>query len=328
MFRYLLYLNSLIFGLIIIFGPVGCRIDDEKSVKSKVEKEDGGESGSAGKSKPDGAGKDAGGGAGKSGSDDGGAIKPEVDTVGAAGSESVGAGPYTLTGRVSDNVTILPVANIRVIALNNDDLSELGIETVTGPDGTFTLEGITEERICIQVAGTEGDDERIDTYSCNVPSGEKDRELISCGYDVADMIISNTNPSFSIEGKSELAKEYGIVAISGRVYYRDTAGEEIPVDCATVVVDEAIDDTYICYFEDTLPDPNRIQTDSGGRFLVTMLAPGEVHLSAFANGEKIGSVSTPIRPPIDPASDKDLYSLYIVRIYADTPIDPTPDCDQ
>ena len=152
--------------------------------------------------------------------------------------------------------------------------------------------------------------------------------FISCDYNLADTIITAMHPNVNTEEKSELATEYGVVAISGGFYYIDVAGDEIPVNCATVEFAETIDDTGIWYFDGGLPDRNRVQTDSSGRFLVTFLAPGEVHLSAFANGEKIGSVSTPIRPPIDPASDKDLYSLYVVRIYADTPVDPTPDCDQ
>lgn len=328
--RKILYHSGLLCLWITAIGTIGCRVDNDGSVKPDAEFEDGGGSGGsggkrgdAGSVKPDAKFEDDGGSGGSGGRrTDDGSIKLDIKTKDGGRGGNGGVTANTFTGTVRDIVTDEPVPGMRVVALSNEDLSELGVETTTDASGEFSLEGILDKEICVLVVGTEGEERRIDSYHYNVSSKQEDRDFISFQFAIAEAINSMLYPSNGYS--SELARIYGLGFITGSVYYKTEAGEEIPVDCATVEVAEATDDTDVFYFRAGLPDPTRVRTDTDGRLLIYWVPSGRVTLSAFVDGEKIGSVSLPIAAPKDSAEDT--YRSNVVRIYADKPGDPSPDC--
>lgn len=226
-------------------------------------------------------------------------------------------GNNIFTGIVRDAVSREPLAGVTVVALSNDTTFEmLSDEVTTADDGTFVFNDLEPDLMCIKVVGTEGEDERVDTFSCNVSTNEHNRVVVSTPYAIA---------ATSALGLT-CACDPTEAAITGTVLYRTDDGQEKPVSCATVQVEGMTDAESIFYFTDTLPNPVRSRTDAGGRFLVLMVPPGLVQLTAIVNGEVIGNVSAPIQAPLDSTGGE--FNSNIVHIYADQAGDPTPDCTE
>jgi len=283
MIRNKLFGIGLIITLIISVSFIGCGGDDDDDV----------------------AGSGGGGGAGSSGS---------------GGTENAGSSPqqtYNFTGWVQDTASAdVRPEGMTVRALSNDlNLTPLAPDTTTAAGGTFSFDNLEPDKMCIQVVGIEGDEGRIDTYTCNVDTNEKDRFVVSTTYQLAKQI------SDGILGDKA---DPNLASASGAVYYKDENGKDQPVNCATVEVDPAGPDTFVVYFAGALPNPQLTRTDSGGRFLAFLLTPGMVNLKAIVNGEVIGTTSLPMKAPVESTGGQ--YNSNITRIYANQPGDPTPDC--
>jgi hypothetical protein len=220
----------------------------------------------------------------------------------------------TFTGRVVDVVESKAVPGIDVIPLSNDvDFTELGDKVTTDDDGKFTFEGLEDGLMCVKVMATEGDVPTVDTYTCNVPTDQQDIEVSTLQLTIAEMISSQLYPG--VEPDPSMA------SASGFIVYKTDAGSEIPVDCATIEVEDETQEPDIFYFAGVMPDPKATQTDSMGRFLVTRLDPGEVTLIAKVDGEKIGEVTIPIQAPVESGA---IFNSNITKIIAEGTGDPSP----
>lgn len=286
---------GLIFFGIVVIGPVGCRFDSDRSAYLDIEKDNTGGS-SGGGVKDDRSG------------------KPNIEPGNKEDDPDTNVSLNTVTGTVRDLITDVPLEGIKVVALSNVDLSELGVETTTGDDGRFALEGIIDKEICVKVVGTEGDDARIDACNCNIPTDQVDRDFVSTQFAVAEAIY----------GFNRVSSPQTIVM--GGVYYKNDTGEEIRLDCVKVEVEPLGPETEIIYFKGGFPDRTQTMgTDISGRFLIVKFLAGHIHLNAFMNGEKIGSVSAPICDVKDATGG--MYITNHIRIHVDKPDDPTPDCE-
>jgi len=282
MIRKKLFGIGLIITLIISVGLFGCSSDDD----------DDGTAGSG-----------ATGASGASGSDTGGTDDPNKT--------------YNFTGWVQDLVTKEPVPNMPISALNNEDLSELGITATSAADGTFALDGIPDKLFCVKVGKTEGDDARIDSVTCNIPSDSQNRFVVDTQLAVAESINGLLYGDEPVDPT--------LSGASGGVYYIDANGEEVAVDCATVEVENAREGADMWYFKDGLPstDPSVNKTDITGRFLSTRVDPGPTTVIAYIDGKEVGRTTLPLLAPADNGS---MYNSNITRIYVDTTEDPTPNC--
>ncbi|MBN1652658.1 MAG: carboxypeptidase regulatory-like domain-containing protein [Deltaproteobacteria bacterium] len=233
-----------------------------------------------------------------------------------------GGGSNEFTGKVQDTVTGEPVPNIKVVALGNDDMASLGKETTTDADGKFSFSGIEDDFFCVMVMGDEGEAGRVDTTTCNIPSNQKDRFVVSTQFSITKAITG------ALYG--EEPNDPSLASASGGVYWKNEAGAEFPVGCAKVEVEGAPEGADVWYFAGTLPDVKRTEevgmTDAGGRFLVTRLQPGTVVLNAYVGDKKIGSTSLFLKAPKDSTGGQ--FNSNITRIYADEPGNPAPDCTE
>ncbi len=207
-----------------------------------------------------------------------------------------------------------PVPGIDVIPLSNDvDLTELGDAVTTDDDGSFTFKGLEDGLMCVRVMATKGDAAMVDTFSCNIETDQQDIEVSSLPLSIAQLITTDLYP--------DADPDPTLTSVSGGVYYLTEDGLEIPVDCATLEVEEATEDTDILYMEGVMPVRDATQTDSVGRFLITRLPAGQTTINAFVDGEKIGSVSVPLPAPAG-------YGVTLVsnvtKIIADEIGDPSP----
>jgi len=250
--------------------------------------------------------------------------------AGGTGEGGTGGGTNTFTGILRNNLDETPIPNAPVKALDNATLEELGREATSDIEGKFTITGLPDGEMCLFAVGEMGGDyPRIDTYTYNVETNEKDRDIYSIPISVAELIDSMIcGPTSIVQGGA-----------SGGVYYYNEAGDEFPVDCATVEVEEATADTIVYYFQGGLPSvgvqdepcdrsdlgAGRIlETASSGRFYANNLPEGIVHLTAKVNGQPIGSTTLKVIAP--KASTGGLYNSNITRIYVEGTGDPTPDC--
>lgn len=232
------------------------------------------------------------------------------DTAGQGGENG---GPYTFTGVVQDLVTDDPVPDMPISALDNNDLSDLGITATSGADGTFTLEGIEAEEFCVKVGKTE---DRIDSVTCNVPSDQQGRFVVSTELSVAvginGLLYPDEDPNPDLPGAS------------GGVYFIDGNGDEVPIDCATVEVENPREGSGMFYFKDGLPNKEATHTDITGRFLSTKLDAGPTTVVAYIDGAEVGRTTLPL---LAPSSNGSTFNSNITRIYAEgVTSDPTPDC--
>lgn len=279
MIRDKLYKIGIIIALIMSVGLTGCKSDD--SDDDDDDKTQTGDSGDNGKSTDSGVSED----------DDG------------------------FTGVVRDVVSNQAVPDIEVVPLSNDvDFKELSDKVTTDSEGKFTFKDLDDGLMCVKVVATEGDNARVDTYTCNIPTDQKDITVSSLPFAIADGISKGLYP--------DTDPDPTMASASGILVYETKDGNMIPVDCATIEVEDETQKPDIFYFEGLMPDEAATQTDSGGRFLVTRLNPGAVTLNALVDGEKIGSTTIPIQAPAD--SDA-TYNSNITRIIADDTGDPTPD---
>lgn len=220
----------------------------------------------------------------------------------------------TFTGVVKNVVTSEVVPDIEVVPLSNDvNFTELGPKVKTDENGEFAFKGLEEDVMCVKVLATEGEAAMVDTYSCNVSTDQQALDVSSLPLSIASGISQMLYPGVEVDST--------VASASGAIFYKTEDGYEIPVDCATIEVEEATDQTDIFYFDGVMPVTEATQTDNYGRFLVTRLPPGQVTINAMVDGEKIGSVSIPIQAP---AKSGATYNSNVTWILADEIGDPTP----
>lgn len=243
-------------------------------------------------------------GCGSDDSDDSSGNEGASGSGGGASGDNGGSGSGTFTGVLLDQLNRQPVEGVQMKALDNETLDPLGPTATTAADGTFKFEGLTVDQICVLAVGST---ELIDTYTYNVGSDEQDRMIITVPVGIAELIDG------MVPGENDPTTG----GASGAVYYRDEAGTELGVGCATVEV-VGVENATVYYFKDNLPDVGEersMQTGNDGLFYAVDLPPGTVTLNALVNGEVIGSTSLKVTAPEN--STGGLYNSNITRIYAE-----------
>lgn len=253
------------------------------------------------------------------------------DTAGGSGGTGTTPGNNnTFTGVLRSNLDETEIPNATVKALDNATLEELGSETVTGLKGEIELKNLPAGEVCIFALGnTGGDLPIIDTYTYNVESNEQNRDIYAIPVSVAEMI----------DGALCGPNDPTMGGASGGVYYKNEAGDEFTLGCATVEVEPSTESTVVYYFQGGLPsvgDQNEpcdkadigagriLETSANGRFYATNMPEGMVTLTAYVKGQAIGSTTLKVTLPQN--STGGLYNSNITRIYADAPGNPAPDC--
>jgi hypothetical protein len=167
--------------------------------------------------------------------------------------------------------------------------------------------------MCVQVMATEGDAAMVDTFTCNLETNQQD-------VDVSGLLLSIASGiSGSLSGGED--PDPTEASVSGYIVYKTADGLELPVDCATLEVEEATEDTIVIYMEGLMPDVKATKTDALGRFLIVRLSSGETTINAFVNGKKIGSVTVPLPAPADLGVT---FVSNVTKIVADEIGDPSP----
>lgn len=291
-------------SLFIGLNLIGCSSDDDET----------GAGGSSGGNTPTG-----GGGTPTAGTNGGGSSNPCMQ------GGKAGAGKNKITGTLKDSVTTTnTLSGMTLKVLDNETGADLGISTTSGSDGSFTLDGLPDGFVGIEVVGTDTDPARIDTYTYNVATNATNRDIFSTLAAISDFITNAL----------KLTEKPTTSPVSGGVYYFDKNCNEWPVGCATVKVSDSSgqDSGKMYYFDATkrLPDETLTETSTNGLFLAIEIPPGTATMRAFVGGAEVSDPDYPTVQPIVAGNDASTTKkavTHISRVYVKEQALPAGACE-
>ena len=263
------------------------------------------------------------------GSEGSGTPTPMAGMTGGGAGTAAPSGPSDFMGTIVESTQDKPITSdqleLTVTALDNVTGAPLaGKEAMTDMGGKVAFTQLPAE-VGFKVKGVMA--QAIDTYTFNIGSNEQGKLLRV----VAKSSVLTVKTVANVTLNPELAD------LAGAIYWRNGAGQDEPVGCATVTIDDGMGE--IRYFaSNNLPTTNvalpsapnlEVRTATNplnGKFFITGASLKTHTVTATLNGVKLGSATLPVFKGTESTDHENAISLTDIMVEGMS-ANPTPaDC--